>query len=110
LRESRSSCKGRPMTGEATSTGGDGGRRDRTSSARARRNAHVRKAGVVRIGPRYPMLDGDDGLVWRLKAEDNLTAFAEQRVTIEGRLSAADELTVLWVGPETAGEAGLPSE
>ena len=60
-------------------------------------NAHVRLLGVIRVGPRYAMLEADDGNLWRLRSEENLEALADQRVIAEARVSATDQLMVLWV-------------
>jgi hypothetical protein len=52
------------------------------------------------------MLEDDDGGVWRLRSEEDLGVFGGQRVIIEARANATDELIVLWVGPEAARGAG----
>jgi hypothetical protein len=80
--------------------------RDGASRVRPAHNAHIRVAGTIRIGPRYAMLEDDDGDVWRLRSEDELGAFGDQRVIIEARVNATDELIVLWVGPDAASDAG----
>lgn len=89
----------------ASSNRGGGGKQ-----ARPAINAHVRVSGLVRIGPRTAMLEADDGHLWRLSAEEDLAAHADQRATVEGRVSAADSIAVLWIGAEGGGEAGQAPE
>ena len=52
------------------------------------------------------MLEADDGHLWRLRAEEDLAAHADRRVTVEARVSAIDILTVFWIGPEGTGRTG----
>lgn len=73
-------------------------------------NSHIRVSGIVRIGARYAMLEAADGTVWRLRSEEDLSVHAEQRVTAEARVSAVDELIVLWIGPEGVAEAGSATD
>jgi hypothetical protein len=86
-------AKDKPPTRRSTSAGG-------AKRARPAINAHIRLSGVVRIGPRYAMLDADEDGIWRLRSDEDLARFAEQRVTTEARVVAGDELTVLWIGAE----------
>ncbi|MBA2935253.1 hypothetical protein HZF05_14285 [Sphingomonas sp. CGMCC 1.13654] len=79
----------------------------RGSAGRARRpavNAHVRLSGLVRIGPRYAMLETDDGTLWRLRSDEDLQPHADRRTTVEARVSAADELALLWIGPDSVAD------
>jgi hypothetical protein len=64
--------------------------------------------GAVRIGPRYAMLEADDGAIWRLRSEDDLRAFEDRREVLEGRVVSADETVILWIGAEDVGEAKEP--
>lgn len=67
-------------------------------------NAHVRLSGLVRMGPRYAMLEADDGTLWRLRSEEDLHPHADRRTTVEARVSATDELALFWIGPESVAE------
>jgi hypothetical protein len=77
-------------------------------SGRVAVNAHVRLSGVVRIGPRYAMLEADCGNPWRLRSEDDLRPLKDRRAVLEGRVVSADEIAILWIGAEEAGEAEAP--
>jgi len=50
------------------------------------------------------MLETDDGTLWRLRSDEDLQPHADRRTTVEARVSAADELALLWIGPESVAD------
>lgn len=63
---------------------------------------HVRLSGFLRMMERGPILECRDGAVWRIRCEEDLAAFANAEVIVEGTPSGPD-LTLLWIGPAPAG-------
>lgn len=106
MRESLPAFKVLSMSEDAAPTKRGDAVRDAAPRARPAPNAHVRLPGTIRIGPRYAMLEADDGIIWRLRSEENLGVHGDKRVIVEARVSAADELVVLWVGLDAVSNAG----
>jgi hypothetical protein len=65
-------------------------------------NAHkvpLRLRGTLRISERGPLLEIDDGPVWRLDTEDDLQPYRDLPVRVEAWARGTSLLELLWIGP-----------
>lgn len=60
--------------------------------------APLRLRGIVRISDRGPLLEVEDGPVWRLDTKDDLGAYENQIVHVEAWQRGASLLELLWIG------------
>ncbi|MBO9579495.1 MAG: hypothetical protein J7498_01220 [Sphingobium sp.] len=58
----------------------------------------LRLRGTLRIGERGPVLETEDGPVWRLETSDDLGDRCDQQVQIEGFRRGPGSLELLWIG------------
>jgi hypothetical protein len=63
--------------------------------------APLRLRGIVRFTDRGPLLETEDGPVWRLETADDLHAHRDRTVRIEAWQRGASLLELLWIGPAT---------
>lgn len=63
--------------------------------------APMRLRGTLRFGERGAILEGEDGMVWRLETDDDISAHAGSPVLIEGAQRGPYLLELLWIGPAT---------
>ncbi|WP_443018172.1 DUF5818 domain-containing protein [Sphingobium sp. TCM1] len=59
----------------------------------------LRLRGILRLNDRGPLLEIDDGPVWRLQTEDDLAELQDQAVRVEAWQRGASLLELLWIGP-----------
>lgn len=59
----------------------------------------LRLRGVLRISDRGPLLEIDDGPVWRLQTEDDVSGLQDLPVKVEAWQRGASVLELLWIGP-----------
>ncbi|WP_066768266.1 DUF5818 domain-containing protein [Sphingobium sp. CCH11-B1] len=59
----------------------------------------LRLRGIVRISERGPLLEVDDGPIWRLDTGENLEPHRDRSVRIEAWQRGASLLELLWIGP-----------
>lgn len=57
-----------------------------------------RIAGTLRLAAHSAILETDDERVIRLITTDDLTAYADTAVILEGHLSGPDRLQLEWIG------------
>ena len=58
-----------------------------------------RLRGEIRITQRGPLLEADDGYVWRLNATEDLAEHAGRSVQVEAWQRGSSLLDLLWIGP-----------
>jgi len=63
--------------------------------------APMRLRGILRMSERGPLLEVEDGPVWRLETSDDLRAHVDQPVQVEAWQRGASLLELLWIGPVT---------
>ncbi|MBS49511.1 MAG: hypothetical protein CMN60_17755 [Sphingobium sp.] len=61
--------------------------------------APLRLRGTLRISERGPLLEIDDGPIWRLETQDDLQAYRDLPVRIEAWTRGTNQLELLWIGP-----------
>lgn len=61
--------------------------------------APLRLRGTVRIGERGPLLEADEGPVWRLDTSEDLRSYRDVAVRVEAWRRGASLLELLWIGP-----------
>lgn len=61
--------------------------------------APLRLRGTLRIGERGPMLEVDEGAVWRLDTTDDLQPYRDLPVRVEAWARGTSLLELLWIGP-----------
>ncbi|PZU06305.1 DUF5818 domain-containing protein [Sphingomonas sp.] len=59
----------------------------------------LRLRGVLRLSDRGPLLEIDDGPVWRLQTEDDVSRLQDLPVKVEAWQRGASVLELLWIGP-----------
>lgn len=59
----------------------------------------LRLRGILRLSERGPLLELDEGPLWRLQTDEDLVAHENQSVRIEAWQRGASVLELLWIGP-----------
>lgn len=59
----------------------------------------VRLRGFLRLSVRGPLLEVEDGPLWRLQTDDDLRVHQDRPVRIEAWQRGASLLELLWIGP-----------
>ncbi|MBA4090248.1 MAG: hypothetical protein C0494_06615 [Sphingobium sp.] len=59
----------------------------------------LRLRGIVRISERGPLLEVDDGPIWRLDTPEDLEPHRDLPVRVEAWPRGASLLELLWIGP-----------
>lgn len=60
--------------------------------------APLRVCGTLRMSDRGPLLEVEDGPVWRLETHDDLRLLEDQIVRIEAWQRGPSQLELLWIG------------
>ncbi|AHE53719.1 DUF5818 domain-containing protein [Sphingomonas sanxanigenens] len=61
--------------------------------------APMRLRGIVRMSERGPLLEVEDGPVWRLETGDDLQPYRDLPVRVEAWPRGTSLLELLWIGP-----------
>jgi hypothetical protein len=59
----------------------------------------LRLRGILRISERGPLLEVEDGPIWRLDTSDDLASHRDTPVRVEAWRRDANLLELLWIGP-----------
>lgn len=66
--------------------------------SRRTNNAYRRMTGRLRLNGRSAILETADGSLIYLVTTDDLAAFDDRNVVVEGQLSGLDRLALTWIG------------
>lgn len=61
-------------------------------------HAYRRMTGLLRLAGRSAILETANENLFYLATSDDLTAFDDRRVVVEGQLSGLDRLAIIWIG------------
>lgn len=59
----------------------------------------LRLRGILRLSERGPLLEVDEGSIWRLETNDDLQPYRDQPVRVEAWARGLSLLELLWIGP-----------
>ncbi len=64
-----------------------------------KKGPYRRLTGILRLNGRSPILETSDNGLLRLATSEDLSAFADQQVIIEGDVRSPNQIDLNWIGP-----------
>jgi hypothetical protein len=63
--------------------------------------AYRRLSGILRLNGRSPILESIEHGMIRLRTGDDLSAYADRNVTVEGHVRRPTLMELVWIGPSS---------